>query len=279
MKGPKFRLNDDIDMFYFDTEQSREDIRRFGRMILSLTGKTFLPNFRSYSLRGLAPPEKMMLIGKIIRKRGKKAIAVIDNLRDLCFDINNQKESLEVMLFIQQLVDEGYHIMLVLHVTRGTEDAGRGSIGTEALNRAENVYRVVKEGNKAIVKPVLTRGKTFEEFAFAVDKNGLPYMLEEWIKKPETKGNRKQKLEPVGIKDEDHKAVLQEIFIRGGQPIILPRADFVTELVKVFKAKGIEFGQSKAREFITYMLEKEMIGKGSRIVGTTKKEVYGLKAK
>jgi hypothetical protein len=278
MKAPKFNLNQDCILLYLDTEQSKTDIRRFGTMILKLTGKTYLPNLKSYSLRGLSPTEKILLIGKIIRKQGKTVLAVIDNVRDLCFDINNQKEALEVILFIQQLVDEGHHIILVLHVTRGTEDAGRGALGTEALNRAENIYRIVKEGNKGIVKPVHTRGKTFDEFAFAVDKDGLPYLIDDWIKAKETKTKGKQKLEPSGISQEDYKAVLQEIFNKSGQLKTLSRIELVKELIKIFKTKGIEFGESKAREFISYLLEKEMIGKTMRLRGTTKKEVFGLKS-
>lgn len=277
MQATKFKIIGKYWILYLDTEQSKSDIKKIQQMICTLTGLKNIPELKCYSLCGLTPKEKIFLTDKLVGAAKVQLIIVIDNVRDLCDDINNQSEASALITQIQKWATLGHHIILTLHVTRGTEDAARGAIGTEAINRAETVSLVVKDGSKSIVTPVVTRGKPFQEFAFNVDDNGLPSLINDWIKTPaKAKGVIKQKLTAESIAEHDHQEILSKIFTNNGLPTALKRITFIERLKENFLAKGIDFGDSKAREFISYYLAKNLVTKSKAINGVTKIDVYRL---
>lgn len=99
----------------FDTEHSKADLHKIGMRILKMTQKDIVPCLTMYTLRGLSPPCKRLLIWKTVLSTEGRSIIVIDNLRDLLHNINDQTEALATILMIQNLCDLGHHVILILH--------------------------------------------------------------------------------------------------------------------------------------------------------------------
>jgi hypothetical protein len=69
-----------------------------------------------------------------------------------------------------------------LHQNKGNGFA-RGHLGSELVNKAETVYTIEKETESSEVSVVSfteTRGKTPSPFAFQINEDGLPEILDDW---------------------------------------------------------------------------------------------------
>lgn len=220
MQKIKFKFLEGCQFIYFDTEQSRGDVQKIGRRILALTEKKQLDNLTIYSLRGLSPVDKRFLILNTVLQRKTPLIIIIDNVRDLQYNINDQTEAHNTMLLIQELGDLGHHIILVLHATRGGDQAARGAIGTECMNRAETVIEIIKQDNISVVRAFLTREKSFEDFAIKLNEANLPEIVQDWIKTTrKVIGRGKKTTNPQEIKESDHKSVLSLFMLKDEKPI------------------------------------------------------------
>jgi len=64
-----------------------------------------------------------------------------------------------------------------LHRNFGTKKP-TGHLGSAILKKAETVIFVEKENELTLVNPEYTRNQPFETFAFAVDSNWLPFVVD-----------------------------------------------------------------------------------------------------
>lgn len=185
-------------ILYVDTEQSPYHCLKVMERILRMAG---LPTDRDsehlefLALRKYTPKERIAAVEQAIYNTPELGLVVIDGIRDMVYDINSPGESTKVISLLMTWTGErNIHIHTILHQNKGDENA-RGHIGTELSNKAETVLQVEKDEKNPGVSTVKTahiRAVDFEPFAFRINGEALPELLEDYQfkDKDETKGNR-----------------------------------------------------------------------------------------
>jgi len=174
----KFNANVGATVLYIDTEQSPSDVQRITKRVKALAGDE--SKLLMYGLRPFSPKQRIEAISVLLEQHDVDVL-VIDGVRDLLMDINNAVESTEVMtLLMKWSFDYDIHIANVLHQNKGDGNS-RGHIGTELNNKAETIIRITKDerdGSVSYVEEVFGRGKGFEKFAFQINEQGLPEVID-----------------------------------------------------------------------------------------------------
>lgn len=163
------------DIMIADTEQGLVHVWKMRKRVQKVTGHLVNVLY----LRGEQPKVRMKILKQAVAE-AKPKVLVIDGIRDLLFDINDPKESTEVVTWIEKLtVDDGVHVINVLHLNK-TDQNARGHIGSELLNKAETTIELEldQKNDLTIVKCESSRGIPFETFAFSHDLHGLPKLCE-----------------------------------------------------------------------------------------------------
>lgn len=128
------------DYMYIDTEQSLGFYGYSMSLCHKMTGlsdRTNMPGVYAYNLRGLSSAQRIRAIDELIG-RNELGILAIDGIRDLCRDINDWKETQEVMDMLQEWSERCGGLMIChLHTTKGHNDEVRGALGTELQNKAD----------------------------------------------------------------------------------------------------------------------------------------------
>lgn len=243
-------------ILYFDTEQSNFDVSRVVKRILTIGEKVNPETFEVYGLRTLTTQQRAMIIEAKIYDTPDAGIVVIDGIRDLINDINSPEEATAITSKLLKWTEErNIHIITILHQNKGDGHA-RGHVGSEIVNKAESVISVEKEGELSIVRPEFTRGKDFMEFAFGVDQNEIPYILNDWA--PKNGDTKKKKADPFSFDKEIHKNILKGVFRDIKQ---FTWKELQAHLKIEWGKSGSQFGDNKIRDFITYYLDQKMIVK------------------
>lgn len=170
----------------FDTEQSKFHIHRLVRRCYKLAGidpNRDLFNFKVYGLRKHSPEERLNLIRHAVYSTREVGLVVIDGINDLLMDINSPFEATSLTSHVMKWSEElDIHVMTVLHANKGDNNA-RGHLGTELVNKAESVISVARpedDKNISLVSSEYSRDIPFEPFAFHINDNGLPEILEDY---------------------------------------------------------------------------------------------------
>ena len=241
----------------FDTEQARHKVQQIQHRILKMAGVEN-PLFEIYALRPYTPEERIQIIEEILKRKNDIGILIIDGIRDLVYDINNPEEATKITTKLLQWTGEkNIHLVTVLHQNKGDNNA-RGHLGTEIINKAETTISVtVQADNKAIsiVEPEYCREKPFDSFAFQVDEMGYPAVMEDWI--PASNDGRK-KLTPYEIHRTTHIDFMREIFIDAAP---IKYGELVKRIKNIYSKNGIDFGDNKAKDILTYCHHEQIINK------------------
>jgi hypothetical protein len=164
-------------------------------------------------------------------------------------------------------------IICVLHQNK-SDLAVRGTVGTEAQNKAEAVFSVTKsteDKDVSIVKPEFLREIEPEPFAFSIDGNGLPYLLQDWLPGKEAAAIKKKTLLPGEIARDTHVEILKKVFK-------ITNAPKYSELLHSLKNEveswyGYAVGDTKIKSYIAYYVDQELLLK----MGKTPHTIYQLK--
>ena len=172
----------DKKMLYFDTEQGRGHVTKAQNSIIDgARTEGDIDSLLTLSFRELTPYERIEYIDLVVKNSDDIGLIVIDGIKDLVTSINDEKESTTVTSkLLQWSTKYNCHIIVILH-ENPTNDKSRGHIGTELTNKAETIIQVEvdsKNPEVSIVRPSSCRNIPFEEFAFSVDDNGLPFIVE-----------------------------------------------------------------------------------------------------
>ena len=174
-------------ILYIDTEQGRHHCQQVLKRILRLAempDDKVPENLIMLSLRKFAPRVRLLIVEEAIGTTHDLGLVIIDGIRDFLYDINSSSESTEVISkFMQWTDDKQIHIHTVLHQNKNDEHA-RGHIGTELNNKAETILQVeVDKEDKAIsvVEAVHIRDRDFEPFAFRINEDVLPELVEPYL--------------------------------------------------------------------------------------------------
>ena len=245
--------NDKENVLYFDTEQGKHHVQKVAKRICKLHGIEYPENFLVYSLRKFTHPERLELIEFALYNTQNISLVIIDGFRDLLSSINDEQQATGLCENLLRWTDElNIHIIGVLHQNKNDLNA-RGHAGTELINKAETVLSVTKDPknkNISIVEAVQCREIEFNPFAFEIDSDGLPQILEDWI--PDLIGDtKKTAFKPESISDLLHYDFIKKTFEK--QPEILPKEfkELIREFIKSLN-KDNPTGDTKIKEFVTY---------------------------
>jgi len=244
-------------ILYVDTEQSKYHCHKVMERILRLAG---LPtdkdrdDFVFIVLREQTPDKRKQIIGYMLENMPDVGLLIIDGIRDLMYDINS------LMRW-----SSGYnlHIHTVLHLNKG-DDNTRGHIGTELNNKAETVLQITKsqqDGNISEVKAMHIRDREFDPFAFRINDNALPEIVDDYVFQ-QPKQDRNFSL--TELTEQQHREALENGF---GKQVVQGYSNVIAALKQGYASIGYERGRNVLVSLNKFLVNKRMIvkeGKGYR---------------
>ena len=170
--------NDAGSVLWIDTEQSIYHAAKVAKRVCRISG---LPTnqktdrFRMLCFREYDPTKRKELTDKAIRLY-RPSLVVVDGAADLILDVNDSGESAKLATMFMDITKElDNHIITVLHTNPGG-DKPRGHLGTNFLNKAQALFIVRADGDISTVSVERCRDIAVDDFAFAVNKDGLPIL-------------------------------------------------------------------------------------------------------
>lgn len=179
----KTHRDKDYQILEFDTEQGKYYTQRTFSRIEEMTGIKY-KNYRGYATRPLSSSERLGLIDYCLKNQKQlyelpvKLIS-IDGIADLVENTNDIVMSKEASDYILKWTHEyNLHITTIIHKS-GQTGKPLGHLGTYVLKKAETVIdlEVDKDGSVKVTNPY-SRGYKFAEFNFDINKDSLPYLIE-----------------------------------------------------------------------------------------------------
>ena len=255
-------------ILYVDTEQSPYHCMKVARRILRMAG---LPTDKNHEdleflvLRKYTPEERIAIVREAIYRTENVGLVVIDGIRDMVYDINSPGESTKVISLLMTWTGERHiHIHTILHQNKGDENA-RGHIGTELSNKAETVLQVDKDEKNpdiSTVKAAHIRAMNFEPFAFRINEEALPELLDGYQFKQKSEGKGKRgKFDPYkDITERQHRIALEAAFtLKDGYGY----KELAEALREAYASVGVTLGDNKVTSLITVLKNKRMIVQGN----------------
>ena len=254
-------------VLYVDTEQSRFHCHNVLERILKLAG---LPtgidceNLDFIGLREYSPKIRLQVVDYALRTNSGYGLVIIDGIRDMMLDINNASESvclINTLMKWSSVYD--IHIHCVLHLNKG-DDNVRGHIGTELNNKAETVLVITKDSkdsNISEVKALQIRDKEFSSFAFKINDEGLPEIVEDYRPEKSIKSVSSLGVEQLSI--EQHKEALENAF--RGRPI-MGYENVINALIRGYAGIGYIRKRSSVARILSFLLsDARLIVKRDRV--------------
>jgi hypothetical protein len=160
----------------FDTEQSKFHSARLSNRIIKMSYSN-AEHFGSFNFRGLEAEKIIQLINYACDLYSQLGVLFIDQVADLMKSVNEEKEAIQVVRFLEHLSDKKQiHICVVIHQNK-LNNFAQGWLGTQLMKKAETIIEVEKDhefANMSTVKANLTRDIGFEDFKFLINDNGYP---------------------------------------------------------------------------------------------------------
>ena len=250
-------------ILYIDTEQGRHHCQKVLNRILRLAN---LPadidpeNLKLLALRKYSPEERLAIVEYALDTIPNIGLVIIDGIRDFVYDINSPSEATRIISKLMQWTDDKQiHIHTILHQNKNDEHA-RGHIGTELNNKAEAIMQVeVDKEDKSIsiVEAVHIRDKEFEPFAFRINDEALPELVESYALKEKKVGRpKKDPFDPYrDISESTHRKALELTFANGD----INGYDQVREALQAGYANaGYKLSYNKSVDVLKFLTNKRM---------------------
>ena len=180
-------------VLWLDTEQSQQSTQDIlvNRIIPLCRGDTveaFDETFFAYNLRGLGF-EKRLELAKLAIGSIRPDLVIVDGVKDLMTDINDAVQAtllMEELMALAQRYD--CCIVSVLHQNKSESDHNmRGSIGTELMNKAFEVFQCETIGESETFKVSQTYSRKHHikrKMFYRLDDGGLPELCDEVQQQP-----------------------------------------------------------------------------------------------
>ena len=253
-------------ILYIDTEQGRPHCQQVLRRILRLAG---LPEERDpdnlvmLTLRKFPPDMRLAIVDHAIGTIPHLGLVIIDGIRDLLYDINSPKEATDIISrFMQWTDDRQIHIHTILHQNKNDENArGHIHIGTELNNKAETVMQIEvdkEERSISVVEAIHIRDREFEPFAFRINSETLPELVEPYQPRKRGAGRpAKGPFDPArDIPEDVHRAALDAVFAEGS---IGSYREYQARLKEGYELQGVKFGGNHATKVAAFLREQQMV--------------------
>jgi hypothetical protein len=166
----------------FDTEQGKYYTQRTFRRVIEMVGANY-ENYKGYATRHLSSNERLLFIDHCLKNQHKYnhpvKLVSIDGIADLVENTNDIVMSKEASDYIMKWTYEyNIHITTIIHKSAVTNKP-LGHLGTYVLKKAETVIDLeIQEDNSIKVSNPYSRGYRFDEFTFDINKDALPYLIE-----------------------------------------------------------------------------------------------------
>ena len=152
------------------------------------------------------------------------------------------------------------HIHTILHQNKADENA-RGHIGTELNNKAETVLLVEKDDKDTDVSTVRAahiRAMDFEAFAFRINEEALPELLDGYkFQKKEPGRPKKEKFDAYrDITEHQHRIALEAAFTLKDE---YGYQELAEVLKSAYASVGVPLSDNKVVSLITTLKNKRMI--------------------
>ncbi len=190
----------------------------------------------------------------------------IDGIIDLDIDPILQADQAQniVMHLMKWTEIYNIHIVCVLHYNKTVKNL-LGHLGSFSHRKADAIIEVSKDAansNISIVTPIDCREKEFEPFAFAIDDEGLPYILDDYQIKPSITKEIKSKPKAITYNDfteKQHLDLISEIF-RFQKELTYTR---LWKSIKDIGGRIIygKIGDNNAKDFTSYYVESGYLEK------------------
>ena len=218
-------------------------------------------NLIMLALRKYAPPIRLAIVEQAIGTIPDLGLVIIDGIRDFLYDINSPSEATDIISrFMQWTDDRQIHIHTILHQNKNDENA-RGHIGTELNNKAETVMQVEvdkMDRTVSVVEAIHIRDRAFEPFAFRINDEVLPELLDSY--QPQEKKIGRPVKEPFDpykeISESVHRAALDAAFTN---VCITSYDDYLERLKEGYALQDIKLGHNKAVKVATFLSNKRMV--------------------
>lgn len=170
-----------------DTEQGKFYAQTVFRRVQMMTGIKYI-NYLPFAMRSKSPEERVMFVDALLedeKYKGKIKFISIDGIADLVENTNDIIMSAHIAQKVMEWTDNyGAHIHTIIHKLIGVNKP-TGHLGSYILKKAETVVFLEKEdeenkNSNIIVKHKYSRGRSFNDFAFNVNEQGLPYFIKGW---------------------------------------------------------------------------------------------------
>jgi hypothetical protein len=244
-------------VIYFDTEQGKYHVQLALKRVCKQIGEEIPKDLKVYYLRSKKPSERLEIIEQIIYNTANLGFVVIDGIKDLVTSINDEGEATMIASKLLKWTEElNIHITTVLHQNKSDNNA-RGHIGTELLNKAETVLSVTKnEQDKDISVVEAQQCRNIEPlpFAFEINEEGLPIIVDDFEIRTET---RKNKFDLLDLEDQKKYDILKEVYTNGKS---FTYSELVAQLKIAYKKQfNNKIGDNRAKELITYCKNKKWL--------------------
>ena len=239
-------------ILYIDTEQGRYHCQQVLKRILHLAD---LPEYKNpdnlimLALRKFSPKLRMAIVEQAIGKIPDLGLVIIDGIRDFLYDINSSSESTDIISKFMQWTDDK------------NDEHARGHIGTELNNKAETIMQIeVDKEDKtvSVVEAVHIRDREFEPFAFRINEEAIPELVEAYLPKEKKIGRpTKEPFEPYKeIPENVHQAALNAAFANGN---ISNYNDYLEQLKIGYGLQDVNLGHNKVVKVATFLRNKRMV--------------------
>jgi len=182
---PNIRTHRDSDygIADFDTEMGKFYTQRAFRRIQDMTGAKY-DNYKGFATRHKSSSERLFMIDTLLKEQksfftNDIKLLSIDGIADLVENTNDLLMSKEASDYVMRWTYEyNLHITTVIHKSALTGKP-LGHLGTYVLKKAETVINLeVDEIGNVLVDNPFSRGYKFDDFAFNINKDALPYLIE-----------------------------------------------------------------------------------------------------
>ena len=247
-------------ILYIDTEQGRPHCQQVLRLA-GLPEEQDPDNLVMLTLRKFPPDLRLAIVDHAIGTIPHLGLVIIDGIRDLLYDINSPKEATDIISrFMQWTDDRQIHIHTILHQNKNDENA-RGHIGTELNNKAETVMQIEvdkEERSISVVEAIHIRDREFEPFAFRINSETLPELVEPYQPRKRGAGRpAKGPFDPArDIPEDVHRAALDAVFAEGS---IGSYREYQERLKEGYELQGVKFGGNHATKVAAFLREQQMV--------------------
>ena len=174
---------DDYGIADFDTEMGKFYTQRAFRRIQDMTGAKY-DNYKGFATRHKSSSERLFMIDTLLKEQksfftNDIKLLSIDGIADLVENTNDLLMSKEASDYVMRWSYEyNLHITTIIHKSALTGKP-LGHLGTYVLKKAETVINLeVDESGNVLVDNPYSRGYKFDDFAFNINKDALPYLIE-----------------------------------------------------------------------------------------------------